>query len=428
MDTPPGSMYDPHAGHRPLQTMAHHSPHMNHAGIHQFHPAANHVAPAANHVMGAVPDVHKRDKDSIYGSGKRTYTLWPYIISDLFEIRKSKRESIFSSQYHVFSSLVAYRSFPTSLGFFIQSSTLIDGPLRPIGGELTRGYQRDIAAISRADNLRARLCLSLICFDNKQSKLDTRPDPVATVEHQCQNKLLLSETFCAGRQGFKAVYRLAGWRASLKEERASGVATICSALPCQPEFPFYHFLGGKVVAHNLRSGRVCPKAHPHPGPEVRRECADWRAHQVCSAPPPLHPLFPLLALIFEKCELATCTPREPGVAGGDVCSSESFNEDIAVFSKQVRMKKIAVRHGPEAIVDLQRQPEGRLLQTHTCLQEWTAEERTSSGQFNMSPSSQIWTVYTMSDVETNMISCRSISWKLGQAVAAFLALSAPDFN
>lgn len=49
-----------------------------------------------------------------------------------------------------------------------------------------------------------------------------------------------------------------------------------------------------------------------------------------------HPLFPLLALIFEKCELATCTPREPGVQGGDVCSSESFNEDIAMFSKQVR--------------------------------------------------------------------------------------------
>ncbi|VEN48471.1 unnamed protein product [Callosobruchus maculatus] len=52
-----------------------------------------------------------------------------------------------------------------------------------------------------------------------------------------------------------------------------------------------------------------------------------------------HPLFPLLALIFEKCELATCTPREPGVAGGDVCSSESFNEDIAVFSKQIRQEK-----------------------------------------------------------------------------------------
>ncbi|XP_077299851.1 meis homeobox homothorax [Arctopsyche grandis] len=52
-----------------------------------------------------------------------------------------------------------------------------------------------------------------------------------------------------------------------------------------------------------------------------------------------HPLFPLLALIFEKCELATCTPRDPGVAGGDVCSSESFNEDIAVFSKQIRQEK-----------------------------------------------------------------------------------------
>ena len=49
-----------------------------------------------------------------------------------------------------------------------------------------------------------------------------------------------------------------------------------------------------------------------------------------------HPLFPLLALIFEKCELATCTPREPGVAGGDVCSSDSFSEDVAVFSKQVK--------------------------------------------------------------------------------------------
>nr|CAD7264250.1 unnamed protein product [Timema shepardi] len=58
-----------------------------------------------------------------------------------------------------------------------------------------------------------------------------------------------------------------------------------------------------------------------------------------------HPLFPLLALIFEKCELATCTPREPGVAGGDVCSSESFNEDIAVFSKQLEIPKMFVAEG-----------------------------------------------------------------------------------
>jgi len=60
-----------------------------------------------------------------------------------------------------------------------------------------------------------------------------------------------------------------------------------------------------------------------------------------------HPLFPLLALIFEKCELATCTPRDPAVAGGDVCSSESFNEDIAVFSKQIRAEKPYYMADPE---------------------------------------------------------------------------------
>ncbi|XP_023240613.1 homeobox protein Meis1-like [Centruroides sculpturatus] len=60
-----------------------------------------------------------------------------------------------------------------------------------------------------------------------------------------------------------------------------------------------------------------------------------------------HPLFPLLALIFEKCELATCTPREPGIAGGDVCSSESFNEDIAVFAKQIRQEKPYYVPNPE---------------------------------------------------------------------------------
>ncbi|KAJ4919521.1 hypothetical protein JOQ06_025959 [Pogonophryne albipinna] len=60
-----------------------------------------------------------------------------------------------------------------------------------------------------------------------------------------------------------------------------------------------------------------------------------------------HPLFPLLALIFEKCELATNTPRESGVAGGDVCSSDSFNEDIAVFSKQLRSERPLFSANPE---------------------------------------------------------------------------------
>ncbi|KAF8570100.1 hypothetical protein P879_05289, partial [Paragonimus westermani] len=68
-----------------------------------------------------------------------------------------------------------------------------------------------------------------------------------------------------------------------------------------------------------------------------------------------HPLFPLLALIFEKCELATCTPREPtgsnaanqvpggGAAGLDVWSSESFNEDIVVFAKELASSQKGIR-------------------------------------------------------------------------------------
>lgn len=66
-----GSLYEAHS-HRSLQGMphAHHSPHVgNHApAMHPFH--GNHVSSAQvpNHVMaGGVPDVHKRDKDSIYG-------------------------------------------------------------------------------------------------------------------------------------------------------------------------------------------------------------------------------------------------------------------------------------------------------------------------------------------------------------------------
>jgi hypothetical protein len=65
MGEAPPSMYDPHVAHRPLQNIAHHSPHMNH-GMHQYH-TGNHVAPVSNHVMGPVTDVHKRDKDAIYG-------------------------------------------------------------------------------------------------------------------------------------------------------------------------------------------------------------------------------------------------------------------------------------------------------------------------------------------------------------------------
>uniref|UniRef100_A0A8D1WM82 Meis homeobox 3 n=1 Tax=Sus scrofa TaxID=9823 RepID=A0A8D1WM82_PIG len=66
-----------------------------------------------------------------------------------------------------------------------------------------------------------------------------------------------------------------------------------------------------------------------------------------------HPLFPLLALVFEKCELATCSPRDGAGTGlgtppgGDVCSSDSFNEDIAAFAKQVRSERPLFSSNPE---------------------------------------------------------------------------------
>ncbi|XP_049643248.1 homeobox protein Meis3 isoform X2 [Suncus etruscus] len=66
-----------------------------------------------------------------------------------------------------------------------------------------------------------------------------------------------------------------------------------------------------------------------------------------------HPLFPLLALVFEKCELATCSPRDGASAGlgaplgSDVCSSDSFNEDIAAFAKQVRSERPLFSSNPE---------------------------------------------------------------------------------
>ena len=46
-----------------------------------------------------------------------------------------------------------------------------------------------------------------------------------------------------------------------------------------------------------------------------------------------HPMFPLLQLIFQKCELASYTSRDRPT--GDIASSDSFNEDIAHFAKQV---------------------------------------------------------------------------------------------
>lgn len=96
-------------------------------------------------------------------------------------------------------------------------------------------------------------------------------------------------------------------------------------------------------AYQSAANHVSPPSHHVMGANAAVPDAQKRDKDAIYA----HPLFPLLALIFEKCELATCTPRDPGVAGGDVCSSESFNEDIGVFSKQIRAEKPFYNPNPE---------------------------------------------------------------------------------
>ncbi|KAK6753589.1 hypothetical protein RB195_012899 [Necator americanus] len=71
--------------------------------------------------------------------------------------------------------------------------------------------------------------------------------------------------------------------------------------------------------------------HPHLDEQVKRDKAAIHSH----------PLFPLLTVLFEKCELATSTPREQnrdGTSTSDVCSSSSFKEDLAEFAKTVKME------------------------------------------------------------------------------------------
>jgi len=41
--------------------------------------------------------------------------------------------------------------------------------------------------------------------------------------------------------------------------------------------------------------------------------------------------------MFEKCELATCTPRDPKVKD-DISTSQTLDEDFAEFAKQVNIE------------------------------------------------------------------------------------------
>uniref|UniRef100_A0A915C6N1 Homeobox protein unc-62 n=2 Tax=Ascarididae TaxID=6250 RepID=A0A915C6N1_PARUN len=65
-----------------------------------------------------------------------------------------------------------------------------------------------------------------------------------------------------------------------------------------------------------------------------------------------HPLFPLLSCLFEKCELATCTPRDQNRESGtsstnDVCSSASFKDDLTDFTKMIQSEKPYYVPNPE---------------------------------------------------------------------------------
>uniref|UniRef100_A0A8C0FDG5 Meis homeobox 2 n=1 Tax=Bubo bubo TaxID=30461 RepID=A0A8C0FDG5_BUBBB len=75
------------------------------------------------------------------------------------------------------------------------------------------------------------------------------------------------------------------------------------------ELPHYGGMDGVGVPASMYGDPHAPRPIPplffpplpHPLPSL------------CVPLPGRHPLFPLLALVFEKCELATCTPREPAL-------------------------------------------------------------------------------------------------------------------
>ncbi|XP_068441783.1 homeobox protein Meis3 isoform X2 [Clinocottus analis] len=113
-----------------------------------------------------------------------------------------------------------------------------------------------------------------------------------------------------------------------------------------------HYSGSEAMS----LGGYGDDVRPHPPPHYGAAIPDSLKHhkdQIYG-----HPLFPLLALVFEKCELATCSPRDPASLSAtshlpgmtnhsDVCSSESFNDDIAAFAKQIRSEKPIFSSNPE---------------------------------------------------------------------------------
>ncbi|XP_033953568.1 homeobox protein Meis3 [Pseudochaenichthys georgianus] len=129
-----------------------------------------------------------------------------------------------------------------------------------------------------------------------------------------------------------------------------------------------HYSGSEGMSLGGYADDVRTLPPPHYGPPIIPDSLKHHKDQIYG-----HPLFPLLALVFEKCELATCSPRDsaslsatshlPGMPNhgmpnhgmtnhgmtnhSDVCSSDSFNDDIAAFAKQIRSEKPIFSSNPE---------------------------------------------------------------------------------
>ncbi|CDS41449.1 homeobox protein meis3 [Echinococcus multilocularis] len=139
-----------------------------------------------------------------------------------------------------------------------------------------------------------------------------------------------------------------------------------------PKTPSYSLTGNRPPTPTGQGRMVDPRmSHSMQQPARGQQFADQSY-----APPPLaasqqaiydHPLYPLLVLIFEKCELATCTPRDrnnsrmsadslqqnPMPAGEPtVWSSGSFDNDILAFAENFARNHKSARTGDSEIDSL----------------------------------------------------------------------------
>jgi len=104
-----------------------------------------------------------------------------------------------------------------------------------------------------------------------------------------------------------------------------------------------HLLSPPAEVHQEEPSDLNPAAEPaqsptfsDPGDQAQFEADKRQIYK--------HPLFPLLALLFEKCELATQSPECP--------SSDSFNQDIQTFVQHQQRDKKAFFTENQEVNDL----------------------------------------------------------------------------